>query len=31
VADLAVADAIDGGELLPGFTLPVRDCFPPAR
>lgn len=21
-------DVIDGGDLLPGFSLPVRDCFP---
>ena len=25
---LGINDTIDGGEVLPGFTLPVRDIFP---
>ena len=29
-ADLSQDDVIDGGDLLPGLRLPVRDCFPPA-
>lgn len=25
---LTVADTLDGGDVLPGFTLPVAECFP---
>lgn len=25
---LSIADTLDGGDVLPGFTLPVRDVFP---
>jgi Uma2 family endonuclease len=28
---LSADDSLDGGDLLPGFTLPVADCFPPPR
>jgi len=28
VQELTVADTLDGGDILPGFTLPVRDIFP---
>lgn len=28
VTDLAEEDTLDGADLLPGFRLPVRDCFP---
>lgn len=25
---LTLDDTLDGGQVLPGFTLPVRDIFP---
>lgn len=28
VQELTVNDTLDGGDILPGFTLPVRDIFP---
>lgn len=28
---LTTADALDGGDLLPGFSLPVEDVFEPVR
>ena len=28
VHTLAIDDTLDGGDVLPGFTLPVRDVFP---
>jgi Uma2 family endonuclease len=26
---LDIDDVLDGGPLLPGFSLPIRDCFAP--